>query len=152
MIRARRGRACDNPARAMTPPRKRQVRLVVSLVAAVLLAAGLIYTSFAASDPALEPSQLLASAGAGKVVQLTGTVVPGTVDARSSGALNFRLADRANSKVSIPVDYSGSVPSAFRPGRELIVTGALHGRAFVAQPDSMITKCPSKYVAAPNST
>jgi cytochrome c-type biogenesis protein CcmE len=136
----------------MTPPRKRQVRLVVSLVAAVLLASGLIYTSFAASDPALQPSQLLASAKAGKVVQLTGTVVPGTVATHSSGALDFRLADRANSKFSIPVDYSGSVPSAFRPGRELIVTGALRGRAFVAQPDSMITKCPSKYVAAPNST
>ena len=137
----------------MTPPRKRQVRLVVSLVAAVLLASGLIYTSFAASDPALTPSQLVASVRPGKVVQLTGTVVPGTVDVHStSGTLDFRLADRANSKVSIPVDYSGSVPSAFRQGRELIVTGALRGRAFVAQPDSMITKCPSKYVAAPNST
>ena len=136
----------------MTPPRKRQVRLVVSLVAAVLLASGLIYTSFAASDPALEPSQLLASVQPGKVVQLTGTVVPGTVDPRSGGALEFRLADVANSKVSIPVDYSGTVPSAFRPGRELIVTGTRRGGAFLAQPDSMITKCPSKYVAAPNST
>ena len=49
----------------MTPPRKRQVRLVVSLTLAVLLASGLIYTSFAASDPALTPSQLL-RAGAGR--------------------------------------------------------------------------------------
>ena len=152
MIRARRARACDNPARAMTPPRKRQVRLVVSLVAAVLLASGLIYTSFAASDPALDPSQLLASVAPGKVVQLTGTVVPGTQHALSDGALDFRLEDRANAKFSIPVRYSGDVPSAFRPGRELIVTGTLRGRAFEAQPGSMITKCPSKYVAAPNST
>ena len=120
------------------------------MTAAVLLASGLIYTSFAASDPALSPSQLRASVKAGKVVQLTGTVVPGTVDARSGGALDFRLADRANGKFSIPVDYSGTVPSAFRPGRELIVTGTLRGGAFVAQPDSMITKCPSKYQAAPN--
>ncbi len=134
----------------MTPPRKRQVRLVVSLAAAVLLAGGLIYTSFAASDPALTPTQLLSRAPAGKVVELTGTVVPGTVDPRSGGALDFRLADRANGTISIPVAYSGTVPSAFRPGRELIVTGTLRGGAFVAQPDSMITKCPSKYVAAPN--
>jgi len=136
----------------MTPPRKRQVRLVVSLAAAVLLASGLIYTSFAASDPALNPSQLLARVQPGKVVQLTGTVVPGTVHYRSNGALDFRLADRATAKVSVPVDYSGSVPSAFRPGRELIVAGTLRGGAFVAAPDSMITKCPSKYVAAPNSS
>jgi cytochrome c-type biogenesis protein CcmE len=136
----------------MTSPRKRTVRLVVSLTAAVLLAAGLVYTSFAASDPALSPSQLIARAHAGRVVQLTGTVVPGTVAPRAHGALDFRLADRANGKVSITVDYSGTVPSAFRPGRELIVTGTLRRGAFVAQPDSMITKCPSKYQAAPNPT
>ena len=124
----------------------------MSLAAAVLLAGGLMYTSFAASDPALSPSQLVASVHGGRVVQLTGTVVPGTVDRRSGDTLNFRLADRANGKVSVPVDYSGTVPSAFRPGRELIVTGALRGGAFVAQPDSMITKCPSKYSAAPNPT
>ena len=122
------------------------------MVAAVLLASGLIYTSFAASDPALDPSQLLASVAPGKVVQLTGTVVPGTNHTHSDGALDFRLADRATAKVSVAVDYSGDVPSAFRPGRELIVTGTLRGGRFIAQPGSMITKCPSKYVAAPNST
>ena len=57
-------------AGAMTPPRKRQVRLVVSLTLAVLLASGLIYTSFASSDPALTPSQLIRQAKAGESVQL----------------------------------------------------------------------------------
>jgi cytochrome c-type biogenesis protein CcmE len=122
------------------------------LTAAVLLASGLIYTSFAASDPALDPSQLVVDTHVGKVVQLTGTVVPGSVHSRSDGALDFRLADRANSKVSVLVAYSGTVPSAFRVGRELIVTGALRGRTFVAQHDSMITKCPSKYSAAPTTS
>ncbi len=123
----------------------------MSLTAAVLLAGGLIYTSFAASDPALTPSQLLAHARDGRVVQLTGTVVNRTVDPRAHGALDFRLADRANGKVSVLVKYSGDVPSAFRPDRELIVTGTLRGGAFVAQPGSMITKCPSKYQAAPTT-
>ena len=122
------------------------------MAAAVLLASGLIYTSFAASDPALDPSQLLTSVAPGKVVQLTGTVVPGTNHAHSNGTLDFRLEDRANAKSSILVDYSGDVPSAFRPNRELIVTGTLRRGRFIAQPGSMITKCPSKYVAAPNST
>ncbi len=122
------------------------------MAAAVLLASGLIYTSFAASDPALDPSQLLTSVTPGKVVQLTGTVVPGTNHTRPNGALDFRLEDRANAKFSIPVHYTGDVPSAFRPGRELIVTGTLRRGAFIAQQGSMITKCPSKYVAAPNPT
>lgn len=134
----------------MAPPRKRKVRLVVSLTLAVLLASGLVYTSFAASDPALTPSQLLHTGKAGAVYQLTGTVVAGSVVNRPDGVLDFRLADRAGDGVSIPVVYSGSVPDPFRVGRELIVTGSLaHGR-FAAQKNSMITKCPSKYSPAPS--
>ena len=53
--------------------------------------------------------------------------------------------------VAIPRS-DGTVPDPFQVGRELIVTGSLRGRTFVAQPDSMITKCPSKYSAAPSSS
>ena len=136
----------------MTPPRKRQVRLVVSLTLAVLLASGLIYTSFASSDAALSPSQLIQQASAGENVQLTGTVVKGSVRELADGQLDFRLADRAGGGRSVRVIYSGSVPPAFEPQRELIVTGALKAGTFVAQPGSMITKCPSKYSAAPSGS
>jgi cytochrome c-type biogenesis protein CcmE len=136
----------------MTPPRKRQVRLVVSLTLAVLLASGLIYTSFASSDSALSPSQLLQQARAGENVQLTGTVVKGSVRELADGQTDFRLADRAGGGRSVGVTYSGSVPPAFQPQRELIVTGALKAGTFVAQPGSMITKCPSKYSAAPSGS
>jgi cytochrome c-type biogenesis protein CcmE len=136
----------------MTPPRKRQVRLVVSLTLAVLLASGLIYTSFASSDSALSPSQLLGQARAGENVQLTGTVVTGSERELADGQVDFRLADRAGGGRSVRVIYSGSVPPTFQPGRELIVTGALRAGTFVAQPGSMITKCPSKYSAAPSGS
>ena len=136
----------------MTPPRKRQVRLIVSLTLAVLLASGLIYTSFAASDPALTPSQLLHKTAPGRNVQLTGTVVKHSVRNSSDGVVDFRLADRVGDGVSVAVVYSGSVPSAFAVGRELIVTGELKHGSFLAQPGSMITKCPSKYSAAPGGS
>jgi cytochrome c-type biogenesis protein CcmE len=136
----------------MTPPRKRQVRLVVSLTLAVLLASGLIYTSFSAADPALTPSQLIRQAKQGTDIQLTGTVVRHSVHDLASGAVDFALADRAGGGPTVEVDYSGSVPPTFEVGRELIVTGELRGRTFVAQPSSMVTKCPSKYTAAPSST
>lgn len=144
--------ACDTYGRAMTPPRKRQVRLIVCLTLAVLLASGLVYTSFAASDPALTPSQLLHASAPSRNVQLTGTVLKNSVRDQRNGVVNFRLADRAGDGVSVPVVYSGSVPAAFAPGRELIVTGELKRGAFLAQPGSMITKCPSKYSAAPSGT
>jgi cytochrome c-type biogenesis protein CcmE len=136
----------------MTPPRKRQVRLVVSLTLAVVLAGGLIYTSFSASDPALTPSQLIRQGRPGSDIQLTGVVVKHSVRDLRTGAVDFALADRSGGGPIVEVDYSGSVPPTFEVGRELIVTGALHGHTFVAQPSSMVTKCPSKYAAAPSST
>jgi len=135
----------------MTPPRRRHVKLVVSLTLAVVLASGLIYTSFAASNPALTPSQLLSRSRGASTVQLTGTVVSHTVRDLPGGALAFRLVDRTKRGPTVLVDYSGAVPPTFEPGRELIVTGALREGTFVAQPGSMITKCPSKYSAAPST-
>jgi cytochrome c-type biogenesis protein CcmE len=132
----------------MNPPRKRQVRLVVSLTLAVLLASGLIYTSFTAADQALTPTQLLARATTGVEYDLTGTVVKGSVRRLPNGVLDFALADRAGGGRAVPVIYSGAVPDPFRVGRELIVTVSKHGSQFVAQPGSMITKCPSKYSPA----
>jgi cytochrome c-type biogenesis protein CcmE len=128
----------------MDPDRKRKIRLVVALSAAVLLAAGLVYTSFNASNEAKEPSQLLA-AQPGQTYDLTGVVVPGSVRRRGSD-LDFRVEDRAgDGHQSIPVRYSGEVPDPFRGGREIIVTGRLQSRTLIGQRDSLITKCPSKF-------
>ena len=46
----------------------------------------------------------------------------------------------------MPVRYTGGgVPDAFRENRRVIVTGKLEGGTFVAERDSLVTKCPSKY-------
>jgi cytochrome c-type biogenesis protein CcmE len=127
------------------PERKRRIRLVVALGAAVLLAAGLVYTSFSASTEAREPSQLL-DAPAGGSYELTGRVVKGSVE-RDGDELRFRVADRDGQGESIAVTYSGTVPDPFRGGREVILTGAVQDGAFVGEPDSLITKCPSKFTA-----
>jgi cytochrome c-type biogenesis protein CcmE len=122
--------------------RKRQIRLIVALSAAVLLAAGLVYTSFSASTEAKEPSQLL-RAGEGETYDLTGRVVPGSIQ-RSDDQLRFTISDRDGSD-PIPVTYTGTVPDPFRDGREVIVTGKLEDATFVAEHDSLVTKCPSKF-------
>ena len=131
----------------MNPARKRTVRLVVALSAAVLLASALIYTSFSAASPALSPTQLMHQAQPGRSYQLTGTVVKGSVQ-RKGAALDFSVEDRVGG-TTIPVDYAGTVPDPFREGREVIVTVQKQGGQFVGERDSLITKCPSKYKAAP---
>lgn len=127
----------------MDPDRKRKIRLGVALGAAVLLAAALVLVSFSASTEARKPSEVLA-AGPGERSQLTGTVVNGTV-VRNDGELRFEITDRDDPSVSLPVVYTGEEPDPFREGREVIVTGKLSGDTFVAEHDSLITKCPSKF-------
>jgi cytochrome c-type biogenesis protein CcmE len=134
----------------MNPARKRTVRLVVALGAAVVLASALIYTSFNADSPALTPSQLLREAQPGRSYQLTGTVVNGSVHHEGS-VLRFSVADRANGKDAVPIAYTGIVPDPFREGREIIVTVEKQGTGYTGERDSLITKCPSKYTVAPPS-
>jgi cytochrome c-type biogenesis protein CcmE len=131
----------------MSPARKRTVRLIVALGAAVVLASALIYTSFSAASPALSPSQLLRTAQPGRSYQLTGRVLAGSVH-RNGAVLDFSVADRAGGSV-VPVVYAGTVPDPFREGREVIVTVQRQAGRFVGERDSLITKCPSKYKAAP---
>ena len=133
----------------MDPARKRVVRLVVALSAAVVLASALIYTSFSAASPALSPSQLAREAQPGRSYQLTGTVVSGSVH-RTGPVLDFSVRDRTGG-TSIAVAYTGTVPDPFREGREIIVTVQKQGARYVGERDSLITKCPSKYQTAPPS-
>jgi cytochrome c-type biogenesis protein CcmE len=133
----------------MDPSRKRRIRLVVALTAALLLAGALAYTSFSASSAAVQPSSLLASTDAGRTYQLTGKVVDGSISHRGDATL-FRVRDR-NGRASVPVSYVGTVPDPFRDGREVIVTVRKKGAMFVGERDSLITKCPSKFTDKPAS-
>jgi cytochrome c-type biogenesis protein CcmE len=123
----------------MDPSRKRKLRLVVALAAAVCLAGVLLYTSFSASSQAAKPSELTE----GKAYEVTGKVVPGSI-ARTGDELRFRIRDR-DGRRSVPVAYTGAVPDPFRDGREVIVSGELKQGTFVAERDSLVTKCPSKF-------
>lgn len=135
---------CDT-GRQMDPARKRTIRFAVALSAALLLSFALVYTSFNASTEARSPSQLLATAKPGRAYELTGKVVPGYT--RTNGVLTFEVRDREG-KTSVPVRYNGQVPDPFRGGREVIVDVRKQGDTFVGEPDSLITKCPSKFSAA----
>jgi cytochrome c-type biogenesis protein CcmE len=125
------------------PQRKRKIRLVVSLSVAVLLAVALIYTSFSASTQAKEPSELL-SASPGTSYDMTGEVVKGSITHAGNG-IAFRVVDRDGSGKSLPVTYQGTVPDPFRGGREIVLTGSLENGTFVGEPETLITKCPSKF-------
>jgi cytochrome c-type biogenesis protein CcmE len=127
----------------MDPGRKRTIRLVVALSAAVALATALIYTSFSASTEARTPSQLLAAGPSAERYELTGKVAEGSW--KHEGTVHtFRVRDREGTR-SVPVRYEGAVPDPFREGREIVITVRRQGDVFVGEKDSLITKCPSKF-------
>ena len=126
----------------MDPSRKRKIRLVVALAAALLLAGALLVTSFGTATAAKSPSQVL-SAGTPGPYELTGKVVNGSIR-HQGAALLFRVRDRSGSR-SVPVRYEGIVSDTFRDGREIIVKGSLEHGMFVGQRDTLTTKCPSKF-------
>lgn len=126
----------------MDVQRKRQVRLFIALGLALVLAAGLLYTSFNASSEARQPTEL-SQAVPGKNYEMTGRVVRGSVR-RDGNGISFRVSDRDGSG-EIPVTYSGVVPDPFRGGREIVLKGQVEDGVFVGDKDTLVTKCPSKF-------
>ncbi len=123
--------------------RKRSpARLVIALSVAAVLAVFLLYTSIAGgSTPSLKPSQLPGHHGR---VSLVGAVVGPVSGDAHAGGLHFRLRDIGGSTM-VPVVYTGTVPDLFRTGRDVVVDGQMANGAFVATPNTLVTKCPSKY-------
>jgi cytochrome c-type biogenesis protein CcmE len=117
-------------------------RLIVALSVAAVLAVFLLYTSIAGGGtPSLIPSQAAGHAGR---ISIGGMVVGKPTGDAHAGGLHFRLRDPKGS-ATIPVVYTGSVPDLFRTGREVVVDGKLRNGVLVAVPDTLVTKCPSKY-------
>jgi cytochrome c-type biogenesis protein CcmE len=117
-------------------------RLIVALSVAAVLAVFLLYTSIAGGGtPQLRPSQLAGHPGR---VSLMGKVVGDPTGDAHAGGLRFRLRD-VEGAATVPVIYKGSVPDLFRKGRDVVVDGTLRNSVFVAVPNTLVTKCPSKY-------
>jgi cytochrome c-type biogenesis protein CcmE len=128
------------------------VRLVVALVVASTLGAALIYsTVLGGTVDVVQVQQVLAAKTSPGDVRLNGTVVSHEGDAASAGGMRIQLADNAAyshdaaTARKLTIVYHGSVPSAFRDGRAILIDGKVQGDAFSARPDTLSTKCPSKY-------
>lgn len=130
----------------MDPNRKRAIRLTVALSAALLLASALIYVSFSAGRDELTASQLLNKARPGGQYILAGTVEDSSIHYVGS-TLEFRVLNPKRT-VAVDVSYTGSVPDPFAQGRAVMVNVTDQNGKFVGQPNTLTTKCPSKYQAA----
>jgi cytochrome c-type biogenesis protein CcmE len=120
-------------------------RLVIALSVAGVLAIFLLYTSIAGGGtPALQPSQLAGHSG---LVSLGGLVVGPVRGNGHDTPLRFGIRDPKGT-ATVRVSYKGSVPDMFKRGRDVAVDGRMQNGTFVAQKDTLVTKCPSKYTPA----
>ena len=121
----------------------------MALAVAGVLAVFLLYTAIAGkSTPTLTPSQVNA-ATAGKLSVVGTVVAPLRGDSHGAGGLRFALKDPTGSKPArVEVVYRGTAPPPlFKVGRSVVVTGTLAGGRLAGT--NILTKCPSKYTAAP---
>jgi cytochrome c-type biogenesis protein CcmE len=80
---------------------------------------------------------------------MTGKVVKGSIRHVGNG-IAFRVVDRDGTGKALPVTYKGTVPDPFRGGREIVLTGQVQNGTFVGEPETLITKCPSKFTTKSN--
>jgi cytochrome c-type biogenesis protein CcmE len=132
------------------PRSSRIARLSIALSVAAVLAVFLIYVSIAGGrTPQLSPSELAGHPGK---VSLVGEVVgPVHGAGYSTRGLRFDVTDIGGKAAAVPVVYHGSVPDLFKVGRHIVVDGRYRNGTFVAQRDTLVTKCPSKYTPAKNT-
>ena len=135
-----------------TPMRGSNIRLIVALLVASTLGAALIYSTVLGGTVAVvQVQQILNDKANAGDVRLNGTVVSHEGDASSASGMRIQLADNtaytkdAATARKLTIVYHGTVPSAFRDGRAILIDGKVQGAAFEARNDSLSTKCPSKY-------
>ncbi|MCW2927397.1 MAG: cytochrome c-type biosis protein CcmE [Thermoleophilia bacterium] len=132
----------------------RRFRLIAALGMAVVLATFTLYVGIKGGDvqePLLQARELVAKrdVAMSQTVQVDG-IAAGPTSGDQGDRFSFYVTDR-DGKHRTRVDYRGSVPDAFRVGRNVIVKGKLVAdpksgdTVFKAVPGSLVTKCPSKF-------
>ncbi len=121
---------------------------MIALSVAAALAIFVVYTALAGNGVAqLTPSTIHTAKGN---VLLVAKVV-GRIQPHRDG-LRFEVMDIGDAKPArVWVDYSGTVPTLFRTGRDISVNGKLRDGTFAATPGSLVTKCPDHYAPATSS-
>lgn len=114
-----------------------------------MLSTFMIYTALAGGDagePVVQMSELASQRTVAErdTVQLEGVAAGPVKGEGGDEGMKFTITSR-DGKTQLPVTYTGSVPDAFRVGRNVLVKGTLVDGTFEAEKNSLVTKCPSKF-------
>ncbi len=130
-------------------------RFMVGLVSVAAVITYLVWTGVSETMVYyLTPSELIAKVSedptfADVGVKVSGKVIPGTYQ-RVEGELlhRFRVRDLVDESVTFEVEYRDALPDTFTDEAEVVLEGRLNA-AGVFQATTLLTKCGSRYEAAP---
>jgi len=78
-------------------------------------------------------------------VRVSGQVAPGSLEQESAGGVMRFIIIDIEGEESLAVVYQGVVPDTFKVGGDVVVEGYLDSSG-IFQANTILTKCPSKYV------
>jgi cytochrome c-type biogenesis protein CcmE len=126
-----------------SPPSRRRAKFAIGAGVIVVALVGLIGWAMARPGSTayyLTPSQLIAKGPtATKTYRVSGRVLRGSIH-RSGLTTTFAVAD---ARKQITVRTRQALPSAFKPGAQVVADGTYNGTLFSAT--QVLAKCPSKF-------
>jgi cytochrome c-type biogenesis protein CcmE len=136
-----------SPPKSKSP---RRIRLIIGISVIVVAAGALLWLGFGRGTVYYYSVAELLDKGSVRNVRVAGDLEEGSVGELGEGGHTFAIRDREQQMVELTVVYDGALPDAFKnePGTEIVAEGDFDGAGtFTAR--VLISKCPSKYEAAP---
>ena len=139
--------ASSNPSKMNKP---RRIRLIVGLAVIVAAAGVLLWLAIGRGAVYYYSVTELLAKGEAKGVRVSGELEGGSLADDGRGGFTFVIYDRDRPADKLAVVYSVALPDHFedRAGAEVVAEGDYDGDG-TFQARTLITKCPSKYEAAP---
>lgn len=124
------------------------IKIAVTAAVLALALGGLFYSTLQeGTEYYVHVDEVMNNPGAwqGKQLQLHGFVVDKSIFVKPQ-TLEYRFQIQNKGSV-VPASYTGIVPDTFKDGSEVVLKGHLGPGGFAVEPNGVMAKCPSKYVA-----
>jgi cytochrome c-type biogenesis protein CcmE len=126
----------------------KSIKIAVTAAVLALALGGLFYSTLAeGTEYYVHVDEVMTDPGAwqGKRLQLHGFVVDKSIFVKPQ-TLEYRFQIQ-NKGAVVPASYTGIVPDTFKDGSEVVLKGHMGPNGFAVDPNGVMAKCPSKYVA-----
>ena len=124
------------------------IKIAVTAAVLTLGLGGLFYSTLQeGTEYYVHVDEVMTDPGAwqGKRLQLHGFVVDKSIFVKPE-TLQYKFQIQNKGSV-VPASYTGIVPDTFKDGSEVVLKGQLGPNGFAVEPNGVMAKCPSKYVA-----